>query len=129
MHQTATQALSQAASLNNLLGFALVAHRSLSARLLALHKATAKLSYVSTAILATLTEQGFCTVPQAGEQEEQQGSSQQGSLKEGTVWLTLTMSCYAVAFAENSAGLQQRNAPLPCAIMQAARDRTKSMFV
>ena len=87
--------LAQAASLNAMLRFVILTHRVLASRHLALHKATAKLCYVATALLAGVVEQGFCTAPETGE-ESQAGEG--GSFKEaeGMVGNQLLSSCVAV---------------------------------
>ena len=84
MDELASRALAQTAALVSLLRFTSLAHKALHSQLLRLHKATAKLTYVATALLATVVEQGFCTAPETGDQEEGQ-LDQKGSLKEGTV--------------------------------------------
>ena len=74
----------QAAGLHRMLRFVSIAHHSLALRHVELHKATAKLCFVATALLAGVVEQGFCTAPEASEDGE---PGDGGSFKEaeGTV--------------------------------------------
>ena len=83
--QLATHMLTQAGALHKMLQFIQLSHQALASRHLRLHKATTKLSFVTTALLAGLIEQGFCTAPETSDETE---AGAGGELKEaeGTVW-------------------------------------------
>lgn len=101
------QALQQAGALGSMLRFVTTAHHILASRFITLHKATAKLCYVATALLAGVLEQGFCTAPEAGEEGPQEGEG--GSFKEAqgtvSVWLNATifglLGSHAVSLSVN----------------------------
>jgi hypothetical protein len=69
----------QAASAACLLTMAVGALQHVAARYLALHKATAKLSYVSSSLFIGLLEEGFCT---AEESQEEAVGGEGGTFKE-----------------------------------------------
>ena len=89
--QQAAHMLTQAASLQRMLQFVSMAHRSLASRHLALHKATAKLCFVSTALLAGVVQQGFCTAPETSEETE---AGEGGSFKEAEGTVRLAPACF-----------------------------------
>lgn len=84
--------LSQAAALQHMLRYVLLSHRALASRQLALHKASAKLCYVATALLAGVIEQGFCTAPETSE-EGVAGAGGNFKEAEGTVSPIVQVAC------------------------------------